>query len=68
MGAEYQPAEANEFIMLELFGLNSPHAIGALHNVVMTAKPFIVFVPETKCFKNKMGFIRISLVFFCRQN
>lgn len=40
-----------------------PRAIQALSSLIKFVKPFIIFLSDTKCLKNKMDSIRISIGF-----
>lgn len=46
-------------------GFSSPPIVRALHRLIQTTKPFIIFLLEIKCLKNKMDSIRMSLGFDC---
>lgn len=44
-------------------GLGNPRAIRALHSLIQTKKPFVVFLSGTKCLKNKIDSNRRYLCF-----
>lgn len=53
-------------LCLNYRGLSNPCAIKALGSVIEFEKSFIIFLFETKCFKNKMASIPLLLiVVFC---
>lgn len=48
------------------WAVSSPRAIIALRSLTQSEKPFLVFLSETKCFKNKMENITLVLGFDCK--
>lgn len=52
-------------LCLNYWGLNSPREIQVLGSLIQATKPFIIFLSQTKCLKNKMDNVIISLGFDC---
>lgn len=59
------PPRAMSILCWNCRGLGNPWTIRDLRGLIQILNPFIVFLSKTKCFKNKIDSIRLSLDFDC---